>query len=60
VEFPGLFIITDKASAEGGEIEGVSVMKGKKLKLEEIEASHTLTRLSRGRSFAGEREVERA
>ncbi len=31
-------------------------MKDKKLKLEEIEASHTVTRLSMGRSCPGERE----
>jgi len=34
----GLFMITDEASAEGGKVEGV--MKDKKPKLEEIEASH--------------------
>jgi hypothetical protein len=34
-------------------------MRGKELKLEEIEASHTLGGWSRGRSCRGEREVER-
>ena len=54
-----MLIITDKASADGGEIEGVSVMKDKQLKLEEIAASHQVTKLGMGRSYPGEREVER-
>ena len=51
-----MLITTDNASVDGGEIESVSVVKDKKLKLEEIEASHTVTRLSMGRSCPGERE----
>ena len=46
-----MFIITDKAKLVGEEVKGVGVMKDEELKLEEIEASHTLggTRnLSRG------------
>ena len=39
-EVVGLFMITDKSSAEGGKVAGVGVMKDKKPKLEEIEDSH--------------------
>jgi hypothetical protein len=51
-----VFCITDKPGArrvaEGRKVEGVGVMKDKELKLEEIEASHTLGgagEVSRGR-----------
>ena len=37
-----VFIITDKAKIVGEEVKGVGVMKDEELKLEEIEASHTL------------------
>ena len=37
-----VFIITDKAKLVGEEVKGVGVMKDEELKLEEIEASHTL------------------
>jgi hypothetical protein len=39
-----VFIITDKAKLEivGEEVKGVGVMKDEEIKLEEIEASHTL------------------
>jgi DNA-directed RNA polymerase subunit L len=40
-----LFIITDKTKVRRGEVEGVSVMKDEDLRLEEIESSHTLTRM---------------
>jgi hypothetical protein len=43
------FIITDKAIDNGGrKVEGLGVMKDKELKLEEIEASHTLGRPGEG------------
>ncbi len=37
-----VFIITDKAKVVGEETRGVGVMKDEDLKIEEIEASHTL------------------
>ncbi len=37
-----MFIITDKAKLGGEEVKGVGVMKDEKLKVEEIESSHTL------------------
>ncbi len=37
-----MFIITDKAKVVGEEVKGAGVMKDEELKLEEIEASHTL------------------
>ena len=37
-----VFIITDKAKLVGEEVKGVGVMKDEELKLEVIEASHTL------------------
>ncbi len=37
-----MFIITHKAKLVGEESKGVGVMKDEELKLEEIEASHTL------------------
>jgi hypothetical protein len=37
-----VFIITDKAKLVGEEAKGVGVMKDEELKIEEIEASHTL------------------
>ena len=39
-----MFIMTDKAKASRGckTVKGVGVMKDEELKLEEIEASHTL------------------
>jgi len=39
-----LFVITDKAKTSRGdsEVEGDGVMKDEEIKLEEIEASHTL------------------
>jgi hypothetical protein len=37
-----VFIITDKAKLVGEEGKGVGVMKDEVIKLEEIEASHTL------------------
>ena len=38
------FIVTDKAQARRGGGEGVGVLKDEELKLEEIEASHTVIR----------------
>ena len=37
-----MFIITDKSKQVGEEAKGVGIMKDEDLKLEEIEASHTL------------------
>jgi hypothetical protein len=37
-----VFIITDNAKLVGEEVKGVGVMKDEEIKLEEIEASHTL------------------
>ena len=37
-----VFIITDKVKLVGEEVKGVGVMKDEEMKLEEIEASHTL------------------
>ena len=37
-----VLIITDKAKLVGEEAKGVGVMKDEELKLEKIEASHTL------------------
>ena len=37
-----VFIMTDKVNLVGEEVKGVGVMKDEELKLEEIEASHTL------------------
>ena len=39
------FIITDKARVRGRRCEGVSVMRDKQLKLEDVEVSHTHTLL---------------
>ena len=38
----GVFIITDKSKLVGEEAKGVGVMKDEELKIEEIEAAHTL------------------
>ena len=38
------FIITDKAKVVGEETKDVGVMKDEEVKLEEIEASHTVVR----------------
>ena len=40
--YRGVFILTDKAKLVGEEVKGVGVKKDEELKLEEIEASHTL------------------
>jgi hypothetical protein len=47
----GVFIITDKTKASRGGGKGVGVMKDEELKLEEIEASHTLGGYRRCRCY---------
>ncbi len=44
-----MIIITNKSSDEGGNVEVVGVMKDKKTKFHETEASHTLGEVGEGR-----------